>query len=265
MSAQLLLRQGRLGDAIAAQTQEVKARPADTDRRFQLFTLLAFAGELERAELQLEALMQVEAALTASVPVYRSLLAAELERRKVHREGARPVLPPDAPRTVELRLAALGALREGDFAGAEGALEEAQQGVVALGGKLNGEAFEGLRDYDDVLGQVLEVYAGGRCIWMPLELIRRIEIAAPSHQLDLLWASATLDDASGNQASVHLPVLYEGSHTHPNERVRLGRTTEWLDREVAFRGAGQKLLLAVQEDSERETGILEVRSLELSP
>jgi protein involved in temperature-dependent protein secretion len=59
-------------------------------------------------------------------------------------------------------------------------------------------------------------------------------------------------------------VLYEGSHAHPNDRVRLGRATEWLDQEVAFRGAGQKVLLAVQEDSERETGILEVRSLELT-
>lgn len=266
MTAHELFQAGRLAEAIEAQTAEVKSHPADEDQRFLLFTLLSFAGELERAEVHLEAvsLRDQNQSLRVGSAVYHSLLAAEYERRKVYREGSRPVLPPDPPETAELRLKALAALRAGDAEAAEAALEEAAEEGVPLRGKINGEAFDGLRDYDDVLGQVLEIYAGGRCLWMPLERIRKLEIAEPGNQLDLLWPKAELVDATGTQASVHLPALYEGSCDHPDERVRLGRSTEWIDcLDVAFRGAGQKVLLTTRGEEERETAILELRTLEI--
>jgi type VI secretion system protein ImpE len=264
MTPQELLQAGRLAEAIAVQTREVKSHPTDAEHRFLLFTLLSFAGELERAEVHLEAVSLADQSLKVGSAVYHSLLAAEFERRKVYREGSRPVLPPDPPQTMELRLQALAALRAGDSQAAQAALDEAAEQSVPLRGKLNGEAFDGLRDYDDMLGQMLEVYAGGRCLWMPLERIRKLEIAEPGNRLDLLWAKAELEDASGTQASVHLPVLYEGSCDHPDELVRLGRSTEWIDcRDVAFRGAGQKILLAARGEEERETAILELRTLEI--
>ena len=263
MTVQELVRTGRLADAVAAQTQEVKAQPGDRDRRFQLFVLLAFAGELERAELQLEALAHQDSRLELGSATYRHLLASELERRKVHGEGRRPVLPPDPPREVGLRLEAVACRSRGDRAGAERALEQAVEAGGLVHGKLNGEAFEGLRDYDDFLGPVLEVYAGGRCLWLPLERIRKLEVPEPRTQLDLLWAPAELHDASGEHASVHLPVLYEGSFAHASELVRLGRSTEWIDCEVGFRGAGQKILLSAQGEAERETALLGVRTLEI--
>ena len=264
MTPQELFQAGRLVEAIAAQIAEVKSHPTDEDQRFLLFTLLSFAGEFERAEVHLEAVSLAQQDLKTGSAVYHSLLAAEYERRKVYREGSRPVLPPDPPRTAELRLQALAALRTGDAETAAAALEEAAEQSVALRGKLNGEAFAGLRDYDDVLGQILEIYAGGRCLWMPMEQIRKLEIAEPRNPLDLLWAKAELEDASGTQASVHLPALYEGSCDHPDERVRLGRSTEWIDcRDVAFRGAGQKVLLTARGEEERETAILELRTLEI--
>ncbi len=264
MNSQELLNAGRLADALAVQTEEVKTHPTDPDRRFRLFTLLCFAGELERAELHLEASSLSDEGARAGVAVYHALLAAEYERRRVYREGARPVVPPEPPQTLELRLEALTALRLGQREAAGHALEEAAAQGVALRGKLNGQAFDGLRDYDDVLGQMLEVYAGGRCVWMPLERIRKLELTEPKHQLDLLWARAELEEANGERASVYLPALYEGSFEHENEIVRLGRSTEWIDCDsLAFRGAGQKILFAEHGNEERETGLLAVRTLEI--
>jgi type VI secretion system protein ImpE len=264
MNTQQLLIDGRLADAVAAQIEEVKAQPTDPDRRLLLFTLLCFAGQLERAELHLEAVSLSDESARTGMAVYHALLAAEYERRKVYREGARPVLPPDPPPAVELRLQALEAVRLGQRKAAEHALEEAVEHAVVLRGKLNGEAFDGLRDYDDVLGQTLEVYAGGRCLWMPLERVRKLEISEPKHQLDLLWARAELEDTNGDQASVYLPALYEGSFEHESEVVRLGRSTEWIDCDsVAYRGAGQKVLFAMHGEEERETGLLDVRTLEI--
>lgn len=264
MTPQELLKAGHLADAIAEQTQAVKSRPTDADARFLLFTLLCFAGELERAQVHLEAVSLADESEPVGSILYQSLLAAEYERRKVYREGARPVLPPDPPATAELRLEALAALRGGHAEAAGTALEAAAEESVALTGKLNGEAFDGLRDTDDVLGQILEIYAGGRCLWMPMERIRKLEIAEPRQQLDLLWAPAQLEDANGEEATVYLPVLYEGSWEHPNEIVRLGRSTEWLDcHDTALRGAGQKVLFTVRGEDERETALLDVRTLEI--
>jgi type VI secretion system protein ImpE len=264
MTPQELLRAGRLTDAIAAQTGVVKSRPTDADARFMLFALLCFAGELERAEVHLEAVSVADESTRVGSSLYHALLAAEYERRKVYREGARPVMPPDPPRTVELRLEALAALRSGHADAARTALDAAAEEAVALSGKLNGEGFDGLRDYDDVLGQILEIYAGGRCLWMPMERIRKLELAEPRQQLDLLWARAELEDVDGEQVTVHLPVLYEGSFEHAKEAVRLGQATEWIDcHAAALRGAGQKVLFTVRGEDERETGLLDVRTLEI--
>ena len=45
---------GRLSEAVTAALAEVKARPGDTARRLFLAELLCFAGELERADRQLD-------------------------------------------------------------------------------------------------------------------------------------------------------------------------------------------------------------------
>ena len=264
MTAQEHLKAGRLDEAVAAQIQWVKAHPTDADARFLLFTLLCFNGELERAEIHLEAASVSDESTRVGASLYHSLLAAEYERRKVHQEGARPVLPPDPPRSAELRLETLAAFRAGRAEAARAALEAAVEESVELHGKLNGEVFDGLRDYDDVLGNILEIYAGGRCLWMPLERIRKLEVAEPRHQLDLLWARAELEDANGEQATVYLPALYPGSHEHADTLVRLGRATEWSEcLGVAYRGAGQKSLFTVAGEEERETPILAVRTLDI--
>lgn len=56
MQAKELLDAGRLTAAIEQLGQEVKARPADTQRRTFLFELLCFAGEYDRAKRQLDGL-----------------------------------------------------------------------------------------------------------------------------------------------------------------------------------------------------------------
>ena len=91
----------------------------------------------------------------------------------------------------------------------------AQSGVLrarpALEGKVDGEAFTDLFDSDELLGPVLEVFAGGHYLWLPLERVRTLQIRPPKHQLELLWLPAELEDAAGDTATVHLPALYHGS------------------------------------------------------
>lgn len=264
--ARTLLQAGRLAEAVAAQQAAVKARPLDPGDRYLLFGLLCFAGEWDRATRQLDVLVHQDPQLVASAGVYGGLLAAERHRAAVFAGEAAPLLPPDAPAHAAERQAALAAWRGGDAAAAGRRLEAAVAAQPALAGRLDGLEFAGLRDLDDLLGSVLEVFAGGRYLWLPLERIRRLTIAEPGHLLDLLWLPARLEGADGETAAVHLPVLYAGSAAAPDDQLRLGRQTDWRDEGPFYRGLGQRLLACAGRDGEeREAGLLAVRSLEFGP
>jgi len=265
MTVSELLSAAKLGDAVAAQSAAVRAHPGDVDARVELMVLLCFAGELDRAAAQLDTLALQSPELAVGTAHIRALVNAEAERRAVHERDGTPLLPPGCPGHVEARLEALRALRAGDAARAGEALEQALDGAPALEGKLDGESFDALGDRDDLLGPVLEVYAGGHYLWLPLERVRRLELAAPRRRIDLLWPAATLADTAGGEANVHLPALYAGSHAAADGRLQLGQMTDWRDElGVAFRGLGQKVLCARRGERERELGLLELRVLELA-
>ena len=52
---------GRLADATAAAIEQVRNHPADRGKRFFLAELFLFAGDLERADKQLDVLFQPDA------------------------------------------------------------------------------------------------------------------------------------------------------------------------------------------------------------
>ena len=89
MNATELFKAGSLKEAIEAQTQEVKANPTDPGRRLFLFELLAFAGDLDRARRQIEAVRYDEPERDTAVQRYRRLLDSEAARRHVQRGAGR--------------------------------------------------------------------------------------------------------------------------------------------------------------------------------
>jgi type VI secretion system protein ImpE len=265
-AAEDLVEAGRLDDAVKAQTEEVRAKPSDPERRYVLFALLCFQGNLERASLQLDALGVGGSGNTIEMRslLLRGLLAAETERRAVWDGAASPLLAPDAPPVLAKRLALAKRVHAGDAAGSERALDDAVGATTLVTGRLNGQPFEALRDTDDVLGTVLEIFAAGRCLWLDLSQVRRLEIPQPESLLDLLYAPAKLVDARGHEAHVVLPALYAGTQSAADGALRLGRRTEWLDLPGGIaRGVGQKVWLAARADGDVELGLLDVRSLEV--
>jgi len=268
MSAIEHFQSGRLGDAIQSQTAEVKAHPTDVDRRYLLFAFLSFAGELERADRQLDALGAQDAQLEIGSRVYRNLLASEMCRRRVFESGDDPMIPKNAPRHVMLRHEALAASRGGDGALARKKLDEAAEASPALAGSAEERAFSSVRDSDDLLASVLEVFAGGRYLWLPFENIRTLTVAKPRHVLYLLWAGAEMEEYEGERATVHSPALYFGSNASANDAIRLGRATDWNDDHGSARGQGQRILLAsftaaADGGTEEEIPILALRSLRI--
>jgi type VI secretion system protein ImpE len=227
MNASELYRAGRLAEAIDAQLQAVKADPADQAKRVFLFELVVFAGDLERARRQIDAVSYSEPDLMAAVGLYRSLVDAETARRRLFKEGVQPGFLAEPPEHVKLRLDAVNLLRGNRGGEAAECLEKAAEITPAVAGVLNEKPFQSLRDADDLFAGVLEVLSQGKYYWLPFEQIDVLTMNAPSTPRDLCWVPAHLGIKSGPEGDVFLPALYVGSHESSDDQLKLGRATDW--------------------------------------
>ncbi|MEZ5065015.1 MAG: type VI secretion system accessory protein TagJ [bacterium] len=261
MTAQDFWREGRLAEAIEAQIGEVKANPLDVDRRYFLFALFAFSGNLERAAKQLDALGTSDQKLAAGTIPYHNLLAAEADRRRVLAGEADALIPDDAPESLRRRARAF---RGDRWTRAE--LEAIEALETATSGTCDGDEFRQIHDTDEALGPTVEMFAGGRWLLLPFGKIRSLSIREPRHVLDLLWVPASLEDRDGVHADVHLPVLYPASASADDDGLRLGRGTEWVERDGVTRGVGQRVWCvdAGAGDADDDRALLAIRELELA-
>jgi len=232
MDAQQLYRAGKLTEAISALSATLRDNPSDLKSRTFLFELLCFAGEFDRAEKQLDLLEQSgKKDSIIGTLLYRGALNAARTRQEMFEKKSYPAAA-------------------------------AQTGQVR--GKLNGREFTSIADADSRLGSKLEVFAAGDYMWISFRDIAGIEIEPPKRLRDLLWAPAKLQTGptfrSRDLGEVLLPVMSPLSSQHPDDVVRLGRTTEWCEDESGeIAPFGQKMLLV---DGE-EFPFLELRHLEI--
>jgi type VI secretion system protein ImpE len=232
MNAHELFRAGQLDEAIESLGAGLRSDPTDAQRRVFLFELLCFAGNHARAEKQLDVLAQRSPQADLGSLLYRSALHADLIRQDMFVRG-------DYPR----------------------------QGTAAarVSGVLNGRPFESLEDADPRTGARLEVYAAGQYMWLPLEHVASVSMPAPARLRDLLWAPAVVRTGPGFRGvelgEVLLPAMTPLAYRHPDPAVRLGRVTEWEERDGQQAPVGQKMFLV---DGE-EFPFLELRELEIAP
>lgn len=260
MDSSQLFKAGQLGEAIDAQLAVVKAKPMDHGQRLFLFELLAFSGDLDRAQRQIEAINHGQVELDLAVADYRRNLDSERARRDVFAGKRQPEFLQPPPEHVRSRLLGLIRLSENLAAEAADAFAQANDQIPPISGKLNGPPFEGLRDGDDCLGSVLEVFAQGQYYWVPLEQVSSLKMNAPRFPRDLLWMPAHLELQAGEAGSVFLPVLYPGTHLESDVQLKLGRMTDWHG-DAPVRGTGVKVFFVGSD----EMSILDWRTLELTP
>lgn len=258
MKAKELLDAGHLSEAIEELNREVKAHPTDSRQRIFLFELLCFAGDYARARRQLDVIGTESAAAEAGVQIYRSILTAEEARHRLISDGLRPdfLFPP--PAYVLQHLEAINRLRERQPEEARNLLEESANGRPSLPGSIDGQAFADFRDADDLIAPFLELIVHDKYVWLPFDAISRVQIAPPKQLRDLLWIPATVEPRHGRVGEVFVPVLYAGSTEHADDRVKLGRMTDWQTfGDGLALGVGQRLFFA----DEQERAMLEVREL----
>ena len=247
--AKELFESGKLDEAIEELLREVKADPSDGAKRTFLFELSCFAGDWERAERQLDVIGHQSAKAELGVMVYRANINAEQERRRVFAEGVQPHFLREPPAYVDLHVAALNQMRQGQTAEARATLDRAEEERPAIAGKFDGQEFEDFRDYDDRIGPVLELIVKDKYVWLPYEQISRMEISPPRQLRDMLWASARIEALDGTIGEVYVPSLYAGTSDSENDQVRLGRMTDWKQLgDDLLSAVGQRLFLVDGED-----------------
>lgn len=244
MNAKQQFDAGNLSGSIEAAVAEVKARPSDNVPRTFLFELLSFAGELDRAQKQLETIGHLDANSEWAVQVYTNVLHAERARRRFFSDGQAPEFLFDPPAYAQFHLEAANRLRENRPDEALAALARSEELRPAVSGEVNGLACDEVRDCDDLLAPFLEVIILRDYVWLPWESIRELDTSAPERPRDLLWLPARFVLTDGSQQSGYLPLTYCGSHEHADDRIKLGRMTDWSEGAGPVRGVGQHALLA---------------------
>ncbi|ODT96337.1 MAG: hypothetical protein ABS79_08085 [Planctomycetes bacterium SCN 63-9] len=260
MNVHDLFHQGKLTEAIAAVTEEVRQRPTDTTRRLLLAELLCFTGDLERADKQLDAVGHQDAKSIAWIQIFRHLIRGEQDRQQYFTVGHVPEfigLPEAGQRRL---MEAAIRVREGALPEAVELLAQAEAERVKPTGTSNETPFDDFRDLDDLTPSVLEVItSAGKYFWIPLDRIESLEFHAPERPKDLFWRRAQLTVKNGPDGEVYIPVLYPGSAAETDDAIRLGRTTDWRGGEgTPIRGLGQRTFLV----GEEAIPIMELESIE---
>jgi type VI secretion system protein ImpE len=250
---------GQLQEAITAATEEVRKSPTDTGKRGFLCELLCFAGDLERADRQLDALGHQDPQVMVGVGLFRHLIRAEQARQQFYAEGRLPEFLGLPTPVLRLHLEASIRLRENQPAEAARLLAEAEGQRPKVAGTCDGQAFDGLRDVDDLTAPFFEVLTStGKYYWVPVEQVELVEFRPPTRPRDLLWQRAHMVVTGGPDGEVYLPTVYAGSHTNPDEKVRLGRVTDWTGGNGApVRGVGQRTFLV----GDQGRAILEMKEI----
>jgi len=231
MTAQELWKAGKLDEAIAALGAHLRDNPADAKSRIFLFELLCFAGQLDRADKQLNVLSEGNKNTEMGALLYRAAIHAERNRNQLFEKKDYP----NTKVSAEVR------------------------------GTADGKPFTTFTDGDSRIGANLEVYAAGAYVWLPFSVIAFVEFQPVKRLRDLLWVPALVRCSESYQGQelgeVLIPVLTPFAWKHSDPNVRLGRSTVWEETgDDGALPAGQKVFLA----DDQEIAVLELRKLEFA-
>ena len=236
-----------LTEALKIQEDRIRRQARDTDLRLMHLDLLCLLGQWERALTQLDVLIRLDQSQEAEATVYRLLIRAELDRRRLF---ARPEHPPLAVAPSSPWFADLWAAFQAQAAGLTDEADEARHRALALISARPGRAllkaegagvdFDWIIDSDSRLGPLTELIIDGQYAWLPFDEIDKIGFRPIRHPRDLIWPQVDLDRPAG-PLHTFLLARYPGSE-ELEDVLRLGRETRWRDEgQTATIGFGQRV------------------------
>ena len=258
MDTKELIRAGKLSEARQSLIGSVKSSPGDSGLRVLLFQVLSLMGDWEKAERHIDIVAAQDVKAEAGVLSYRNLLHAERIRQEVNQFERRPDFLPKTPPYAEKYFLALEQIRQGDLKTAEEIFDQLEEDRPRVSGTINGNPFVDVRETDSYLLFFIEAFVHERYVWIPFESIREMVLQTPKSLFDLIWIPAHITAWDGLTLNCFLPVVYPGSAFADDDRIKMGRMTDWHPLGAKFyRGMGQHVYLF----GEEEVPLLEIREL----
>ncbi len=259
MSADDLLREGKLGEALAALQDQIRRDPSNTKLRIFLFQLLSIEGNWERALTQLNVAAEMDPAALGMAQMYREAIRCELLRAEIFAGKRTPMVFGQPPEWIGLLLEALRLTAEAKHEAAATLRSQAFDAAPATAGKIDDQPFQWIADGDSRMGPVIEAVINGRYFWIPMQNILQIDLEEPADLRDFVWTPAHFTWTNGGEMVGVIPTRYPGSESSEDELVRLARKTIWLEAAGdAYLGLGQRMLVA----DIGEFSLLDVRKIE---
>ncbi len=259
MNIKELIKNGKLDATRQQLVAALKNSPADLTSRTLFFQVLCYCGEWEKANRHLEAIVTQDPSRAAGVSVCKKLIQAEQERCKAAEGGCHAAFLGEPPAYMELYYTAREAVNHKKFDAAQELLAQLDAVLPPISGRIIDTSFVGFRETDTLFLPFLEVFAHERYVWVPFEALRELSIQPPQTFLDLLWIPASLTTWAGLTMNCFLPALYPNTFLEKDERIRLGRMTDWISLGgPCARGVGQHVFEIGGED----VSILDIRKVE---
>ena len=249
MDAIDLIKSGKLTEARSQLVDRLKKAPTDTGARALLFQVLVFFGEWDKAQRHMEIAATQNPQQDIGAAIYGNLFQAEKERSRVARGETRPTFLPEVPEYSEAYFEAMALLTANQPDLARTKFEQLLGTRPPIRGTVNGEPFEGFQDTDTTLLCFIEAIEYERYLWIPVEYIRELVIMPPKTLLDLVWAKGRITTWEGLTMGCFFPALYPDSFSVDDDRIRLGRMTDWQPMGGGFtRAVGQHVFQVGEHD-----------------
>jgi type VI secretion system protein ImpE len=260
MTAEELLKQGQLDEALKTLQKIVREDPANAKPRIFLFQLLSVLGEWQRADTQLQVLSQMDSDSMMLARIFEPILLCEAFRADVFAGKRTPIIFGEPPKWIGFLAQAMEHFGKNEFKAGADLRDNAFDAAPISKGKINEQAFDWIADADERLGPVLEVILEGRYYWIPFCRIRQVFIEPATDLRDLVWAPAQFIWENGGQAAGHIPTRYPGTEQSADGKLKLSHKTEWSNRGGVNIGLGQRILAT----DAGEYPLLEIRNIELT-
>jgi len=266
MSAEDLLRDGKVDETLAELQQHVRSDPSNSKLRVFLFQLLAVQGQWERALTQLGVIAEMDAGALAMVQTYREAIRCEILRQAVFSGSRTPLVFGEPQRWVAMLMEALRLHAGGQHVQGQELREQAFEAAPVTAGSIlargvdEPQAFSWIADADSRLGPVVEAVIDGRYFWVPVHRAQQIVIEEPADLRDVVWMPAHFVWVNGGDTFGLIPTRYVGSEASDDPQIRLARRTEWIEQgEGVYEGLGQRLLAT----DAAELPLMDVREITL--
>ena len=231
MDAIDLIKSGKLTETRAQLVERLKKAPADTGARALLFQVMVFFGEWDKAQRHMEIAATQNPKQDMGAAIYGHLFQAEKERSRVARGESRPTFLPEVPDYSETYFEAMALLAANQPDAARATFEQV------------------FSARPPTLWCFIEAIEYERYLWIPVEYIRELVITPPKTLLDLVWAKGRITTWEGLTMGCFFPVLYPNSCNIDDDRIRLGRLTDWQSLGGGFsRAVGQHVFQVGQKD-----------------